>query len=313
MASVDHALSYVMYIRRDLNAVESYRNEDDYPMVLLPSSQRSDLLYLLIIAPPPDSQYAHAPFFLKIETPKEYPHIPPKLTYLSVTGHRVHPNFYANGKVCLSILGTWSGPPWNASMGLNTIALSIYSLLNISNPLSCEPRFEGEENYPSQIAIQYNRYIQLVGYKYLLKQYNGSDMAVKNQDVSRIFDVYLKYYLRRHLDDIDYLGEKLLHKYENQSIEEATYGNETVVLKQEDKTRIMAGLLISVSAEYDDETLTVIKHFPQMLEVGGEDQTQTKNKEKVYESESDYDYDYCDDLENDDDDDDDDAHNDCCV
>ena len=40
-----------------------------------------------------------------------YPFEPPKVLILTVDGRtRINPNLYANGKVCLSILGTWSGP-----------------------------------------------------------------------------------------------------------------------------------------------------------------------------------------------------------
>jgi ubiquitin-conjugating enzyme E2 O len=47
--------------------------------------------------------------------PAEYPAKPPQINYHSY-GYRLHPNLYAEGKVCLSLLGTWSGKSaqkWN--------------------------------------------------------------------------------------------------------------------------------------------------------------------------------------------------------
>ena len=38
------------------------------------------------------------------------------------------------GKVCLSILGTWAGPKWTSIMDITTVLLTIQSLLD-KNPL----------------------------------------------------------------------------------------------------------------------------------------------------------------------------------
>ena len=43
---------------------------------------------------------------------------------------RFNPNLYANGKVCLSILGTWSGPGWSPVQSLASVLISIQSLMN---------------------------------------------------------------------------------------------------------------------------------------------------------------------------------------
>jgi len=52
----------------------------------------------------------------------------------------MHPNMYENGKLCLSILGTWQGPGWLPTMTIETIGHTISSLLD-SNPLNNEPGF----------------------------------------------------------------------------------------------------------------------------------------------------------------------------
>ena len=54
---------------------------------------------------------------------------------------RFNPNLYANGKVCLSILGTWSGPGWLPTQSLSSVLMSIQSLMN-ERPYTNEPGFE---------------------------------------------------------------------------------------------------------------------------------------------------------------------------
>src|ERR1700677_2988076 len=50
---------------------------------------------------------------------------------------RFNPNLYAEGKVCLSILGTWQGPGWKAVQTLETVLISVQSLMN-PNPYQNE-------------------------------------------------------------------------------------------------------------------------------------------------------------------------------
>lgn len=62
-------------------------------------------------------------------------------------GHvRFNPNLYESGKVCLSILGTWQGPPWTPAMNLQSVVLSIQSLLN-KEPFYNEPGYTKSERY----------------------------------------------------------------------------------------------------------------------------------------------------------------------
>ena len=74
--------------------------------------------------------------------PDDYPFSPPKVTWMTSDGiTRFHPQLYREGKVCLSILGTWQGPGWSASLNLVSVLQVIQSLF-VDNPLSNEPGFE---------------------------------------------------------------------------------------------------------------------------------------------------------------------------
>ncbi|XP_078373848.1 ubiquitin-conjugating enzyme E2 Z-like isoform X2 [Oculina patagonica] len=83
-------------------------------------------------------------YFLICFTP-EYPIKPPKVIFMTTGNGRVrfNPNLYKDGKVCLSILGTWSGPAWSPAQTLSSLLISIQSLLN-EKPYHNEPGYERE-------------------------------------------------------------------------------------------------------------------------------------------------------------------------
>ncbi|KAI1437532.1 ubiquitin-conjugating enzyme [Xylaria sp. CBS 124048] len=100
-----------------------------------------------LIIGPHDTPYEFGFFEFSFRFNREYPRKSPAVTCTTTNAGRCrfNPNIYANGKVCLSILGTWrgeSGEEWSAAQGLESILLSIQSLLS-SNPYENEPGFEG--------------------------------------------------------------------------------------------------------------------------------------------------------------------------
>ena len=89
-----------------------------------------------MIIGPEDTPYSGGFYFFDIEFPKNYPLYPPKVTFMTIdTRIRFNPNLYINGKVCVSILGTWQGPGWTSVMTFNNVVLSIQTLLNNRNTL----------------------------------------------------------------------------------------------------------------------------------------------------------------------------------
>jgi ubiquitin-protein ligase len=124
---------------------------------------------LALIIGPADSIYANSLLFFKFEFPSDYPFVPPKVEFLTNDGDtRFHPNLYVDGKVCLSILGTYSGPSWQSTMSLSMILLSLKALLD-NNPLRHEP---GYENIPltHNYALHYKEYVHHQIIKYTVNE-----------------------------------------------------------------------------------------------------------------------------------------------
>lgn len=75
---------------------------------------RIDLMRAAIIGAA-GTPYHDGLFFFDIGFPLDYPDSPPLVHYRSF-GVRINPNLYGSGKVCLSLLNTWSGKKaerWN--------------------------------------------------------------------------------------------------------------------------------------------------------------------------------------------------------
>ena len=120
-------------------------------------------VYSLIIGPK-DTPYENGYYLFKLEFPPNYPLSPPKVLFLTQGSYiRFNPNLYTNGKVCVSILNTWSGPEWTASCTLNSVLLSILSLLN-SNPIQNEPGWDNIKSNDLR-SLNYNNILKYANVK----------------------------------------------------------------------------------------------------------------------------------------------------
>lgn len=110
-------------------------------------------------------------FFYNVTATGRYPYGPPHATYLTTSYGKVrfNPNFYENGKCCLSILGTWAGDPWVPTYTMATVANTLLLRLN-ENPIVNEPSYE-KCPADSPKAIEYNEYVY----------YNTIEFAIMEQ------------------------------------------------------------------------------------------------------------------------------------
>jgi baculoviral IAP repeat-containing protein 6 len=98
-----------------------------------------------IIAGTADTPYQNGLFLFNMTLPADYPARPPEVVLYS-TGQgriRMNPNLYANGKVCLSLLGTWTGPGWDSNSNLAQVLLAIQAQIMNDGPIRNEPGYEG--------------------------------------------------------------------------------------------------------------------------------------------------------------------------
>ncbi|KAH8043727.1 hypothetical protein JL722_15038 [Aureococcus anophagefferens] len=110
--------------------------------------------------------YAGGFFHFKVRFPPAYPCDCPKVE-LATTGRGTvgfNPNLYANGKVCLSILGTWAGPSWSPTQSLASVLLSIQSLMH-DRPYVNEP---GREAASDAACAPYNEFLRYATLRYAL-------------------------------------------------------------------------------------------------------------------------------------------------
>jgi ubiquitin-protein ligase len=156
-----------------------------------------------LIIGPKDTPYFGGFFFFEIIYPENYPTNSPQVTLLTIEKNvRFNPNLYECGKVCLSILGTWSGPSWSSVMNIRLVLQSIQSLL-CSFPIQNEPGFENtKENEIT--SIEYNQYLIYNTYRIaiievLKNKFNVSALFKKeieeefNNNKSKLSDDLLSY------------------------------------------------------------------------------------------------------------------------
>lgn len=112
-------------------------------ILLRVDEDRYDFLRACIFGPE-DTPYDSGAFVFDIYLPQTYPDVPPKFRLLTTGGGKVrfNPNLYSNGKVCLSLLGTWSGPSWTSTSTILQVLVSIQSLILVPDPYFNEPGFE---------------------------------------------------------------------------------------------------------------------------------------------------------------------------
>ncbi|XP_019090896.1 PREDICTED: putative ubiquitin-conjugating enzyme E2 38 isoform X2 [Camelina sativa] len=147
-SSKQHSKNWVKKVQEDWKILEKDLPEAIYVRAC---ESRMDLLRAVIIGAE-GTPYHDGLFFFDIQFPDTYPSVPPKVYYHS-GGLRINPNLYNCGKVCLSLLGTWSGStrekwlPKESTM--LQLLVSIQALILNQKPYFNEPGFERSKGTPS--------------------------------------------------------------------------------------------------------------------------------------------------------------------
>ena len=140
---------------------------------------------------------------------EDYPFKPPVVKFKTYDGYtRFNPNLYRDGKVCLSILNTWSGEKWSSCQSISTILLNLQMVLN-EKPLLNEPGINANthknliQSYTEIIEYK-NIYTSIM--KYLNKnelgtnfqQFHGIIVKTFIEDYDSIFDLAKSKQIRFH-------------------------------------------------------------------------------------------------------------------
>lgn len=122
-------------------------------------------IFSFLISGPKDTPYENGLFEFHAYFPVDYPNSVPQVIIHTTNNGKVrfNPNLYANGKVCLSLLGTWAGQEsekWNPKTStFIQVMISIQSLILVEQPCFNEPGWEKDINTPrgKLLSDNYNK------------------------------------------------------------------------------------------------------------------------------------------------------------
>lgn len=140
---------------------------------------RTDINYQVavrtLITGPVDTPYEAGCFLFDTYLHSSFPAKPPSVWFLNTGSKRMNPNLYPDGKICLSILGTWQGDKgaetWNPSISsLIQVYKSIQSQILVEQPFYNEPGHEShfKNSKGLQESENYNQNIRLYTMKHAM-------------------------------------------------------------------------------------------------------------------------------------------------
>jgi ubiquitin-conjugating enzyme E2 Z len=177
--------------KRILKDIKEYWKQPIENTFINTDDDKIDNLQIMIIGPK-DTPYENGFFLFDLTFPNEYPFKPPHVIFLTTNGRiRFNPNFYENGKVCLSILNTWSGPAWTSIQNLNSVILNLQTTMT-ERPLENEP---GHENDTIDNKLKYNKLVEYYKFSYsVINQLNNKNIKFKDEMICYFIKNYDWYY-----------------------------------------------------------------------------------------------------------------------
>ncbi|XP_075539270.1 ubiquitin-conjugating enzyme E2 Z-like [Dermacentor variabilis] len=117
----------LLRVRRDIAELHT----DPLPGVFV-APEETDLTRIhAVLVGPTKTPYQGGFFHFLLKCPPDYPMSPPRVRIMTTDGGRVMFNrhLYNNGKVCLSLLGTFLGSSWTPAQTVGSVLLSVQSIM----------------------------------------------------------------------------------------------------------------------------------------------------------------------------------------
>ncbi|XP_062582849.1 (E3-independent) E2 ubiquitin-conjugating enzyme UBE2O-like isoform X2 [Saccostrea cucullata] len=163
---------------------------------------RMDLFSVMIIGPH-GTPYEDGLFFFDVFLPADYPTSPPVFHYISYCTDRLNPNLYEDGKVCVSLLGTWDGKGsemWTAKSNMLQVLVSIQGLILVAEPYYNEAGFEKQRG--SVIGDENS------------KMYNEMAIIKLVQSLTRMIENPPHSFKEEMISHLKENAERMIHRYE---------------------------------------------------------------------------------------------------
>jgi ubiquitin-protein ligase len=196
-----------MRLRKEIASLSSSLPENIFVRV---DNTRFDVMRFCIVGPW-DTPYEQGLFFFDMFLPATYPQVPPKVK-ITTTGHgsfRFNPNLYANGKVCLSLLGTWSGPGWDPKVStLLQVLVSIQAMVMTDEPYYNEPGWANDKGTPRENRAHiYHAQVRHAATMYAMSDYINKPLY-GFEDVTRVHFYVNRNKIYKQLEHWDELRKK---------------------------------------------------------------------------------------------------------
>ena len=159
-----------------------------------------------MISGPKNTPYEYGLLIFDMTMTSAFPSAPPHVNFSNHGSKRFNPNLYNCGKVCLSLLGTWTGDKgesWNINTStFNQLLISIQSQILVDEPCFNEPGHE--RNIGTAAGIEESK-----EYNYNIRQYTldhamcdllSSNKYPEFQDIIKKYFKYQKANIVKTLD-----------------------------------------------------------------------------------------------------------------
>lgn len=209
---IKRLITDVKYIKKnplDTNGIYYLHDEDD----LLTG-------YALIIGPK-NTVYENGYYFFKFHFTPQYPHEPPVVKYMTNGGNvRFNPNLYTDGKVCISLLNTWTGEQWSSCQNISSILLALCTLLN-ENPLLNEPDVKSDD----KDIPKYNTLLEYANFDIAICDVINTDSHLhfsETKFISLFQNIFTEHFILNYQNHLSKI-ENMIHKCDTKSKTKTIY------------------------------------------------------------------------------------------